>query len=323
VPLSAPTANPAATRILGLGHYQPSNVVTNDDLVARGVDTNDEWIKSRLGIAERRYADPAETVVDMAVAAAGKALANAGVSTDVIDLVVVATCTMPNSIPTAAPQVAARLGINAPGAYDLNSGCAGFVYGLTAAAGAIQAGQARNVLVVASERFSGWLDFTDRSTCVILADAAAAAVVGPSDQVGFGPIVWGSDGDQAQAITINPETGFFTQEGQAVFRWASSTVPKIAIEACEQAGVKVSELAAFVPHQANLRIIEPLVRKIGIGEHTVVARDIVTSGNTSASSIPLALSKMVERGEIPSGSPVLLVGFGAGLAYAAQVVLAP
>ena len=317
-----PTTAVTGSRILGLGHYQPANVVTNDDLVARGVDTNDEWVRSRVGIAERRFANDDEGVVDMAEAAASKALANSGVATADIDLVVVATCTMPTAVPTAAPQLAARLGISSPGAYDLNSGCAGFVYALSAATAAVHAGQARNVLVVASERFSGWLDFTDRSTCVILADGAGAVVVGPSDEIGFGPIVWGSDGGQAEAITIDVQTQFFRQDGQAVFRWASSNIAPVAIEACRRAGVAVADLAAFVPHQANLRIIEPLVRKIGF-TGAAVARDIVESGNTSAASIPLALSKMVERGEIPSGAPVLIVGFGAGLAYAAQVVLAP
>ena len=316
-------ARPASSRILGLGHYQPTTVVTNDDLVARGVDTNDEWVQSRVGIKERRYALPEETVVDMAEAAAAKALSNSGVDVAEVDLVIVATCTSPTPVPTAAPQLASRLGINAPGAYDLNSGCAGFVYALTAASAAVETGQARNVLVVASERFSGWLDFTDRSTCVILADGAGAAVVGPSTDPGFGPVVWGSEGGKASAISITEDTRFFRQDGQTVFRWASTTVAPVALEACRRAGVEVSELAAFVPHQANLRIIEPISKKLGLAEHTAIARDIIVSGNTSAASIPLALSKMVERGEVPSGAPVLIVGFGAGLAYAAQVITAP
>ena len=259
----------------------------------------------------------------MAVAAGGKALANAGVDAATIGLVIVATCTMPTAVPTAAPRVAARLGIAAPGAYDLNSGCAGFAYALSAASAAVQSGQAEHALVVAAERFSGWIDFNDRSTCVILADGAGAAVVGPSDEPGFGPIVWGSDGDMAETITIDEQTGFFRQDGQSVFRWATSNVAPVALEACRRAGVEVADLAAFVPHQANLRIIDPLARKIGVPDTCVVARDIVESGNTSAATIPLALSKLVERGEIPSGAPVLIVGFGAGLAYAAQVLLAP
>jgi len=313
---------PAGARIVGLGHYRPGNVVTNADLIARGVDTDDEWIRTRVGIQERHWADADETVVDMAEAAASKALANAGVSTGNIDLVIVATCTMPTTVPTCSPQLATRLGIVAPGAYDVNSGCSGFVYALNAAAASVQSGQARNVLVVASERFSGWIDMNDRSTCIILGDGAGAVVVGPSDEQQMGPVVWGSDGAQAQAVIIDEETRYFQQEGQAVYRWATGQMAPIALEACRRAGIEPSELAAFVPHQANLRIIEAIVRRLDAPQ-AVVARDVVTSGNTSAASIPLALSRMVERGEIPSGAPVLLLGFGAGLTYAAQVVLAP
>jgi 3-oxoacyl-[acyl-carrier-protein] synthase-3 len=312
----------AGARILGMGHYRPANVITNHDLIARGVDSDDEWIKSRVGIAERRWADPQETIVDMAEAAASKALATSGLPASEVDFVIVATCTMPEPVPAAAPQLAARLGINAPGAYDISSGCSGFVYSVGAATAAIRAGQARNVLVVASERFSGWLDLADRSTCIILADGAGAAVVGGSDEAGTGPIVWGSDGSMHDSIAIDADSRFFRQEGAAVYRWATSQMAPVALEACRRAGVDPSELAAFVPHQANLRIIDALAKRIG-APNAVIARDIVTSGNTSAASIPLAMSRMVEHGEIPSGAPTLLLGFGSGLAYAAQVVLAP
>lgn len=321
MPLPAPAAA-TGTRILGLGHYRPSRVVTNADLIAMGVDTDDDWIRSRVGISERRYAEPDETVVDMAEAAGSKAIASSGVGVDDVDLVLVATCTMPTPVPAAAPQLATRLGIHAPGAFDVNSGCSGFVYALNAASSAVLAGQARNVLVVASERFSGWLDYSDRTTCVILGDAAGAAVVGVADEPGFGPAVWGSDGAQVDAVAIDETTRTFRQEGQAVYRWATSTMAPIAVEACERAGVRPDELAAFVPHQANLRIIDAIAKRLGVPD-AIVARDIVTSGNTSAATIPLALSRMVERGEIPSGAPVLLLGFGSGLAYAGQVVLAP
>jgi 3-oxoacyl-[acyl-carrier-protein] synthase-3 len=315
-------ARALGSRILGLGHYQPSNVVTNDDLAARGVDTNDAWIRSRVGIAERRFADPDETVVDMAEAAASKALAAGGTAASEVDLVIVATCTMPSPVPSAAPQLAHRLGIDAPGAYDVNSGCSGFTYSLNAASASVLTGQARTVLVVAAERFSGWIDYTDRSTCVILADGAGAAVVGRSDEVGIGPVVWGSEGSLSDKVVINPTTGFFEQDGQSVYRWATTRMAPIAREACARAGVDPQDLAAFVPHQANLRIINMIAEKLGIPADRV-ARDIVESGNTSAATIPLALSKMVERGEVPSGSPVLLLGFGSGLAFAGQVVLAP
>jgi 3-oxoacyl-[acyl-carrier-protein] synthase-3 len=244
------------------------------------------------------------------------------VSTAEVDLVLVATCTMPSPVPAAAPELASRLGIVAPGAYDVNSGCSGFVYALNAASAAVLAGQARNVLVVASERFSGWLDMTDRSTCIILGDGAGAAVVGPADAVGIGPVVWGSDGAQSRTVTIDEQTRFFQQEGQAVYRWATGQMAPVAVEACRRAGVALEDIAVFVPHQANLRIIDALTRRIGL-PNAIIARDIITSGNTSAATIPLALSRMVEAGEIPSGAPTLLLGFGSGLAYAAQVVLAP
>ena len=286
------------------------------------MDTNDEWVRSRVGIESRRFARPDETVVDMAEMAASKAIAASGLTPADVDLVIVATCTMPTPVPNAGAQLASRLGIAAPGAYDINAGCAGFVYALAAASAAVISGQARNVLVVGSERFSGWLDFGDRATCVILADGAGAAVVGPSEQIGIGPVVWGSDGAQAQAIVIDESTNLFRQEGQSVFRWATTTVAPVALEACRRAGVEPGELAAFVPHQANLRIIDSVARKLGVPD-AIVARDIVTAGNTSAASIPLALSRMVGRGDIPTGAPVLVVGFGAGLTYAAQVVLAP
>ena len=315
-------SNGLQARIRGLGHYQPANVVTNDDLIARGVDTTDEWIRSRVGIVERRYAEPDETVVDMAEHAASKALAAAGVAADDVDLVIVTTCTMPTPIPAAAPELASRLGIPAPGAYDLNTGCSGFVYALNTAAATVQIGQARNVLVVAAERFSGWLDFSDRSTCIILADGAGAAVVGASDEPAIGPIVWGSDGGQSRSVIIDEDTRFFAQEGQAVYRWATSRMPAVAIEACGRAEVDIADIAAFVPHQANLRMIDALAKKLG-APNAIVARDVQVSGNTSAATIPLALSKIVERGEIPSGAPVLLLGFGSGLAFASQVILAP
>ena len=317
---SAP--NVGGTRILGLGHYRPANVVTNADLIARGVDTNDEWIQSRVGIAERHFAAAEESVVDLAEVAGRNAIHASGISRDSIGLVLVATCTMPTPVPAAAPQLAYRLGINSPGAFDINSGCSGFMYALSTASAAVQAGHAEHVLVVAAERFSGWIDFNDRTTSIILGDGAGAAVVGPSAEVGLGPVVWGSDGEQFDAVAIDEQTHFFRQEGQAVYRWATSQMAPVALEACRRAGVKPEELAAFVPHQANLRIIDGIAKRLG-ATNAVIARDIVTSGNTSAATIPLALSRLIEAGEIASGAPALLLGFGSGLSYAGQVVLVP
>ena len=311
-------------RILAFGGYQPARVVTNDELAAV-VETDDAWIRSRVGIASRRIAAPDETVADLAVAAGGKALAGSGLSPADVDLVIVATCTPEVMIPNTAATVARRLGIAAPGAYDLNAACAGFCYALAAASDAVRAGSARHVLVVGAEKLSQWVDWTDRSTCIIFADGAGAAVVGPvTDPAapGIGPVAWGSAGEMADKISITDRDSFISQDGQAVFRWATTVLHPVARAACERAGVDPAELAVFVPHQANLRIIEAIARRLGAPQ-AKVADDIVTAGNTAAASIPLALSRMLERGEIPSGAPALLVGFGAGICFAAQVITLP
>ncbi len=312
------------TKILGIGGYQPDKVVTNDDL-AKVVDTNDEWIRSRVGIESRRFAREDETVADMAEAAGAKALAASGLEPSEIDLVIVATCSTESPMPNAAATVAHRLGIPAPGAYDLNAACAGFCYGIGAASDSVKAGSARNVLVIGAEKMTSWVDPTDRSTCIIFADGAGAAVVGRSDageRPGIGPVVWGSAGDQAQKITIEGRNGTLRQDGQAVFRWATTAIAPVALEACRRAGVTPAEISAFVPHQANLRIIEAIARRLGIPRDRV-ADDIIHAGNTSSASIPLALSRMAEQGRLQPGTPALLVAFGAGLSYASQVITVP
>ena len=311
-------------RILAFGGYQPDKVVTNDDL-AKIVDTSDEWIRSRVGIESRRVAADDETVADMAEAAGAKALAASGLSPSSIDLVIVATCSPEVPLPNVAATVAHRLGLVAPGAYDLNAACAGFCYALAAASDAVRAGSARNVLVIGSEKMTAWVDPDDRATCIIFADGAGAAVVGPvpdGEPAGIGPVVWGSAGDLAPNITISDRRSYLYQEGQAVFRWATTAMHPIAVQACERAGVPVSDLAAFVPHQANLRIVESIARRLGVPRERV-ADDIVHAGNTSSASIPLALARMTERGDVKPGSAALLLGFGAGMCYAAQVITVP
>lgn len=313
----------AGSRVVSLGHYQPARVITNEDLT-KLVDTTDEWIRTRVGISERRIADD-ETVADMAGAAAEKALAGSGLTAADIDLVVVATCSSVDRCPNVATRVAGRLGVNAPAAYDVNTACSGFSYALATADHAIRAGAATNALVIGAEKLTDFTDWSDRATCILFGDGAGAAVVSATDEAeppGIGPVLWGSAPEKGDVVVIEGWRPYIQQEGQTVFRWATTVLPALARQVCEQAGIDPSELAAFVPHQANLRIIEPLARRIGAGD-AVVARDIVESGNTSAASVPMAWSKLVERREIPSGAPVLLFGFGGGLTYAGQVVRCP
>jgi 3-oxoacyl-[acyl-carrier-protein] synthase III len=314
----------AGSRIVAMGHYQPSRIVTNDDL-ASTIDTNDAWIKDRVGIAARRVAD-AESVADMATYAAEKALAGSGLAAADIDMVVVATCSSIDRCPNVATRVAARLGITAPAAFDLNTACSGFSYGVGTADHAIQAGAARHALVIGAEKLSDIVDWTDRTTAVLFGDGAGAAVlsaVADGEQPGVGPVLWGSAPEKGDVLTIEGWQPYIKQEGQSVFRWATTQLAPFALQACERAGVKPSELAAFVPHQANSRIIDGIVKRLGLGPDVVVAKDLVESGNTSAASVPLALSKLIERREVPSGAPVLLFGFGGGLTYAGQVIRCP
>ncbi|MBB5808404.1 3-oxoacyl-[acyl-carrier-protein] synthase-3 [Saccharothrix ecbatanensis] len=318
-------AGRAGTRILGLGSYQPETIVSNHDLSLR-MDTSDEWIRDRVGIANRRVAKPDELLVDMAAEAGAKAVADAGLSPSDIGAVIVATCTMPTQIPNAAAQVADRIGIAGSPAFDLNAACAGFCYALGTASDLVRAGTAKHVLVIGAEKLTDWVDQDDRSTAIIFADGAGAAVVGPSDEPGIGPVAWGSAGELADMIRITDRESFIFQEGQAVFRWATTKIAPIALQAIELAGIDVSDVDVFVPHQANLRIVEAIAKRLrakGAREDLVIARDIVDSGNTSSASIPLALDHMRAAGEVRSGDVALLVGFGAGLSYAGQVVRLP
>ena len=315
---------PAATRILGTGSYQPDKVVTNDDL-AKVMDTNDQWIRDRVGIIERRAAGPEEHVVDMAAKAGAKAIADAGLTAADLDTVVVATCTMPTQIPNASARVADMLGIKGAGAFDVNAACAGFCYAVGTASDLVRAGSSGKVLVIGAEKFTGWVDPTDRGNAIIFADGAGAVVVGGSEEPAIGPVAWGSAGDLADLIYMRDEKWIF-QEGQAVFRWATSQVAPIALRALELTGLKPSDVDVLIPHQANLRIVGAIAKKLrseGAREDMVVADDIMYSGNTSSASIPMALDHMRAAGRVRSGDVLLLVGFGAGLSYASQVVISP
>ncbi|WP_329261193.1 ketoacyl-ACP synthase III [Streptomyces sp. NBC_01478] len=309
------------TRIAAVGHYQPAKVLTNEDLAGM-VDTSHEWITSRVGIKTRHIAGPDEPVDELAAHAAAKALAAAGLTPGDIDLVLVATSTAIDRSPNMAARVAARLGIPSPAAMDINVVCAGFTHALATADHAVRAGAAVRALVIGADKMSEVTDWSDRTTCVLVGDGAGAAVVEAADEPGIGPVLWGSVPEMGHAVRIEGTPPRFAQEGQSVYRWATTQLPPIARKACEKAGLTPADLAGVVLHQANLRIIEPLAEKIG-AVNAVVARDVVQSGNTSAASIPLAFSKLVEQGALRTGDPVLLFGFGGNLSYAGQVVRCP
>ncbi len=313
-----------AARILGFGSYQPDRIVTNDDL-SQVIDTNDQWIRDRVGIVERRFGEKDDVLVDYAVAAGADALADAGVDPSEVDTVIVPNCTMPSQIPNAAAQVAARIGVQSPGAFDLNAACAGFCYGLGVASDLVRAGSAKKVLVIGAEKLTDVVDPTDRANAIIFADGAGAAVVGGSDEPGIGPVVWGSAGDLVDLIYMRDNQWIY-QEGQSVFRWATTQIAPIALRALEAAGLQPSDVDVLAPHQANLRIVESIAKKLrakGAREDLVVADDIKYSGNTSSASIPMALDHMRKAGTAKSGDVVLAVGFGAGLSYAAQAFVLP
>ncbi|MDT8915382.1 beta-ketoacyl-ACP synthase 3 [Amycolatopsis sp. PS_44_ISF1] len=318
------TTGPSGTRILGTGSHQPDRVVTNDDL-SQLMDTSDQWIRDRVGIVERRFAEKDELLVDFAVAAGSAALADAGVEPSEVDTLILPNCTMPTQIPNAAAQVAARIGIPGPGAFDLNAACAGFCYGLGLASDLVRGGSAKKVLVIGAEKLTDSVDPLDRANAIIFADGAGAAVVGGADEPGIGPVVWGSAGDLAGLIYMRDDR-YIYQEGQSVFRWATTQIAPIAMRALEVAGLQPSDVDVLIPHQANLRIVESIAKKLrsaGARDEMVVADDIKYSGNTSSASVPLALDHMRKAGTAKSGDVVLAVGFGAGLSYAGQAFICP
>lgn len=330
-------------RILGVGGYRPTRVVPNEEIL-KHIDSSDEWIRSRSGIATRHWAGPEETVAEMTLEAAGKAVADAGISADQVGAVIISTVSHFKQTPAIATEIADRMGASKAAAFDINAGCAGFGYGLTLAKGLIVEGSAQYVLVVGAERLSDLTDLTDRSTAFLFGDGAGAVIVGPSDEPGIGPAIWGSEGDKRDVISQTvPWDGFrvgdvsqlevaedgslkfpaIRQEGQTVFRWAVFEMAKVAQQALDAAGITADELDVFIPHQANMRIIDSMVKTLKLPEHVTVARDVETTGNTSAASIPLAMERLLATGKAKSGDTALLIGFGAGLVYAATVVTLP
>lgn len=332
---AAPTAG--FSRIVALAGARGSQVVPNDELVGP-IDSSDEWIRRRTGIVTRRRAPKDEHVEDLAERAGRRAVEAAGIDPADVDVVIASTVSWMRPTPGMAPVVAARIGASpAAAAYDVNAGCAGYCYGIGQADAMIRSGAARHVLVIGAEKLSDYADPTDRSISFIIGDGAGAALVGPSAEPGVGPTVWGSDGSQSDVIAMThswldfkyAEAGLpvewptARQQGPSVYRWAIAQMPRVAKEAIRAAGLEPEDIDVFIPHQANLRIVEELGARIGMRDDVIVAEDIVETGNTSAASVPLAAERLLREGAAHGGQLALQFGFGAGLTYAAQVVRLP
>lgn len=330
MPIKASTG-PAYSRIEGIGAAVPSRVVDNHEMT-KFIETSDEWIQQRTGIVERRWVAEGESVESLSLEASRKAMEHAGVGPGDIDGVIVATSSHKLQTPSLAVIMAGKLGIKDAAAFDTSAACAGFAYGLAQADALVRTGAAHRVLVVGSDTLSTITDLTDRATAFLFADGAGAVVVGPSDVPSIGPVVWGSDAEQNDAINMNRDwdqavaegkPSQLTMNGPAVFRWATTFIADATRRALEVSGLTPEELDLFVPHQANNRIIDAMLRHLKLPENVTVARTIRKYGNSSAASIPVAIAEMVESGEAKSGDTCLIMGFGAGLVYAGQVITIP
>jgi 3-oxoacyl-[acyl-carrier-protein] synthase-3 len=320
------------TKIYSYGAARGDLIVDNNQLVA-AIDSSDEWIQQRTGMITRHRASPGILAVDLATDAAREAIEKSGVDPAKIGVVIVATISNVQQSPSIAAVVADRVGANPAAAYDMNAACAGFSYAVTQADALVRAGAATFALVIGAEKLSDVVDPTDRSISFLLGDGAGAVVIGPSDTPGISAPVWGSDGSRASAIGMNStlldyragDAAWPTlrQEGQAVFRWAVWDMAKVAKEALDVAGVTAEDLAAFIPHQANMRIIDEFAKQLKLPESVVIARDIADTGNTSAASIPLATHRLLKEHPELSGGLALQIGFGAGLVFGAQVIVLP
>jgi 3-oxoacyl-[acyl-carrier-protein] synthase-3 len=322
----------AFSKIYSLGAARGDLTVTNDE-IAGPINSSDEWITQRTGIITRMRASKDRSLMDMAVEASNEAIKKAGIEASEIEAVIFSTITHPFQTPSAAALLGDLVGANPAPAFDISAACAGYCYAIAQADSLVRSGVAKYVLVVGGEKLTDFIDPTDRSISFLLGDGAGAAIVGPSDSPGISQSVWGSDGSKWEAVGMTGSlldfrdgTGAWptlVQEGQTVFRWAVWEMVKVAKQALEVAGVKAEELDAIVMHQANERIIDEMAKQLDLPEHVVVARDIKTTGNTSAASIPLAMHALLEQGQIKSGDLALQIGFGAGLAFGAQVVVVP
>jgi 3-oxoacyl-[acyl-carrier-protein] synthase-3 len=321
------------SKIMSLGAARGDTVVPNDDLVGP-IDSSDEWIRQRTGIIERRRSSDSQHAIDLAETASKEAIERAGIEPSQIGAVIVSTISNSVQTPSLASLLADRIGATPAPAYDVSAACAGYTYGIAQADALIRGGLADYVLVVGAEKLSDFANPTDRSISFLLGDGAGAAVVGPSDTVGIAPTVWGSDGSKWGAVgmdrtikdAFDSDDKIFPtlrQDGQTVFRWAVWEMAKVAQQAVDAAGITPAELTAFVPHQANMRIIDEFAKQLGLPESVLIARDIQTTGNTSAASIPLAMHRLLEEHPEARGGLALEIGFGAGLVYGAQVVVMP
>jgi 3-oxoacyl-[acyl-carrier-protein] synthase-3 len=322
------------TRILAFGAARGDTVVPNADIV-EPIDSSDEWIQQRTGVVTRVRASADVKVVDLAETAAREAIEKAGIRPDQIGVVLVSTVTSGVATPSVASLLAEKIGAKPAAAYDVSAACAGYAYGIAQADSFVKSGLAEYVLVVGAEKLSDFIDPTDRTISFLLGDGAGAAVVGPSDTPGIAPTVWGSDGSKWDAIRLTSTMQEYRdgagdvawptlrQEGQTVFRWAVWEMVKVAKEALDRAGVTSDQLAAFVPHQANMRIVDEFAKQLGLPETVVIGRDIADTGNTSAASIPLATHRLLTEHPELSGGLSLQIGFGAGLVFGAQVVVLP
>ncbi|WAB81104.1 ketoacyl-ACP synthase III [Microcella daejeonensis] len=319
------------TRILSLGAARGDVTVPNDDIVGP-IDSSDEWIRQRTGVITRMRASESVGAIDLAEAASREAIERAGIDPSEIGAVIVSTISNAVQTPSLAALLAERIGANPAPAYDVSAACAGYTYGIAQADALVRAGAARYVLVVGAEKLSDFAKPTDRTISFLLADGAGAAIVGPSDTPGIAASVWGSDGSKWETIGMDRtiaegvDAGEFPtlrQEGQTVFRWAVWEMAKVAQRALDAAGVTADQLAAFIPHQANMRIIDEFAKQLKLPESVAIARDIATTGNTSAASIPLATHRLLEEHPELSGGLALQIGFGAGLVFGAQVVRLP
>lgn len=322
----------AYTRILGIGAARGDLVVPNDDLI-EPINSSDEWIRQRTGIIERRRASADIDAVDLATTASLEAIEKAGIRPEQIGVVLVSTISNTVQTPSLAALLADRIGANPAPAYDISAACAGYTYGIAQADSFIRSGLAEYVLVVGAEKLSELVKPTDRSISFLLGDGAGAAIVGPSETAGISKTVWGSDGSKWDTVGMdNPLAAYrdgtaewptLRQDGPSVFRWAVWEMAKVAKQALAEAGIQPEDLAAFIPHQANMRIIDELAKQLKLPDTVAIGRDIETTGNTSAASIPLATHRLLEEHPELHGGLALQIGFGAGLVFGAQVVVLP